>query len=161
MYLCVSLYVLKYFSACLGTKDALIAIIYRVPGYICLCTYPSVSSSFLPLCMSLWSTTSHCFCYFLPLCVCVFMCVCDELAGNWLLNGATAAMWDKIETRGTERPIHLLSANQPCKTTGPFIKPPLTTCRDTHTHTHRVMFFILLEDWTTNLHFNLHKIITS
>lgn len=66
------------------------------------------------------------------------MCVCDELAGNRLLNGATAAMWDKIETRETERPIHLLSANQShTKTTGPFIKPPLTTCRAAHTHTRR------------------------
>lgn len=106
-----------------------------MPWYICLCACLTVSPSFLPLYVSLWCTTSHCFCYHLPLCVymCMFICVCDELAGNWLLNGATAAMRDKIATRETERPIHLLSANQPSKTTGPFIKPPLTTCRVTHT----------------------------
>ncbi len=110
----------------------------------CLATFVCVYAPlFHPL-----SSLYACFCGLLPhtafaasslwVCISVFMCVCDELAGNWLLNGATAAMWDKIETRETERPIHLLSANHPRKTTVPFIKPPLTTCRTArmHTHTH-------------------------
>lgn len=112
-------------------KNPLIFVTYIVPAHLFKRT-PNCFTLFFPLCVPLWSTTSHCFCGVFP----VSVCVCDELAGNWLLNGATAAMWDKIETRGTERPIHLLSANQPRKTTGPFIKLPLTTCRDTQTHSH-------------------------
>lgn len=94
----VSLYVLKYFSACLGTKAAHITVIYRVPGYICLCTYPSVSSSFLPLCVSLWSTASHCFRYFLPLCMCVYVCLWwagRKLAVKWGDSSNVGQDWDQ------------------------------------------------------------------
>ena len=132
--MCVCLYVYPfmrlYFSACLCTKDAGISIIYSVPGCVCLCMPPlfhPLFSLYARLCGLLPHTV------FAAFSAC--MCVCDELAGNWLLNGATAAMWDKIETRETERPIHLLSANQPRKTTGPFIKPQSPPAERQHTHT--------------------------
>lgn len=40
----------------------------------------------------------------------------------------------RLKPEETKRPIHLLSENQPCKTTGPFIRLTLTTCRQARAH---------------------------
>lgn len=92
------------------------------PAKICFICVPHCFTLFPPFmrisavcCLTLFSLLSP-----LWLCTCVFLRACDELAGNRLLNGASAAMWDKIETGETERLIHLLYANHPCKNNWPF-----------------------------------------
>lgn len=110
-----------------------------MPGNICFVCTSHCSTFFFPfMCTSVVCyLILFFFCRYLPLCVFapMFMCLCDELAGNWLLNGATAAMWDKIETRETERPIHLLSAKSDPHHNWPFHQAA-THHLQSSTHTH-------------------------
>lgn len=109
MYLFVPTMYFKCLFVCLCTKNVPISVIHFAQQHLFVCMPYCFTFTSAFLCVSVVCYLTLFLLISRFLCICVCVCVCDEPAGNWLLNGATVAVWDKIETRETESPIHLLS----------------------------------------------------
>lgn len=118
-----------------------VVLIYSVPGYICLWVCPTISPFFLPLCVSLWPATSHCFCCFLPLSVyvCVYVCLWwagRKLAVKWGDSSNVGQDWDQRDWETDPSALCKSSPQKQLALSLSLHSPPAEQRAHAHAHRH-------------------------